>query len=78
VRVDPDKKAATQLVTRTPILASCMITLKGMDEKIENVLDIQFLHGYYEPTLLILYEPVRTFPGRVAVPSESCTMVAIS
>jgi cleavage and polyadenylation specificity factor subunit 1 len=61
--VKPIKKAPTQLVARTPILASYMIFLKDLDEKIDNVLDIQFLHGYYEPTLLILYEPVRTFPG---------------
>ena len=53
----------TQLVSKTPILASYIISLRDLDEKIDNVIDIQFLHGYYEPTLLILYEPVRTFPG---------------
>jgi hypothetical protein len=51
--VKPIKKAVTQLVARTPILSFYMITLKDLDEKIDNVLDIQFLHGYYEPTLLI-------------------------
>jgi Pre-mRNA cleavage and polyadenylation specificity factor len=40
-----------------------MIILKELDEKMDNVIDVQFLHGYYEPTLLILYEPVKTFPG---------------
>lgn len=39
--------------------------LKNLDEKIDNIIDIQFLYGYYEPTLLIVYEPVRTFPGWV-------------
>lgn len=48
---------------RAPILASYMIVLKDLNEKIDNIIDIQFLHGYYEPTLLILYEPVKTFPG---------------
>ena len=61
--VKPMKKTPTQLITRTPILASYVISLKDLDEKIDNVIDIQFLHGYYEPTLLILYEPVKTFAG---------------
>lgn len=76
--VKPIKKAPVQLISKTPILASYIITLKDLDEKIDNVIDIQFLHGYYEPTLLILYEPTRTFPGRIAVRSDTCTMVAIS
>lgn len=61
--VKPMKKTPLQLIARTPILASYTISLKDLDEKIDNVIDIEFLHGYYEPTLLILYEPVRTFPG---------------
>lgn len=76
--VKPIKKAATAIVARTPILASYLIALRDLDEKIDNVLDLQFLHGYYEPTLLILYEPVRTFPGRVAVRADTCVLVAIS
>lgn len=48
---------------KAPILPSYMILLKDLNEKIDNIIDIQFLHGYYEPTLLILYEPVKTFPG---------------
>lgn len=50
-------------MTRAPTLASYVIVLKELDEKIDNILDIQFLYGYYEPTLLLLYEPVRTFAG---------------
>lgn len=76
--VKPMKKTHVQFVPKTPILASYIISLKDMDEKIDNVIDIQFLYGYYEPTLLILFEPVRTFPGRIAVRSDTCTMVAIS
>ncbi|KAK3924905.1 Cleavage and polyadenylation specificity factor subunit 1 [Frankliniella fusca] len=64
--------------TGTSVMASYMIVLKDLDEKMDNVIDIQFLHGYYEPTVLILYEPVRTFPGRIAVRQDTCCMVAIS
>ncbi|XP_016844737.1 cleavage and polyadenylation specificity factor subunit 1 [Nasonia vitripennis] len=63
---------------KTPILSSYMIVLKSLEEKMDNIIDLQFLHGYYEPTLLILYEPVRTFAGRIAVRQDTCAMVAIS
>ncbi|XP_058806106.1 cleavage and polyadenylation specificity factor subunit 1 isoform X2 [Phymastichus coffea] len=63
---------------KTPILSSYMIVLKTLEEKMDNIIDLQFLHGYYEPTLLILYEPVKTFPGRIAVRQDTCAMVAIS
>ncbi|CAB0028580.1 unnamed protein product [Trichogramma brassicae] len=68
----------TSKSNRTPILASYMIVLKTLEEKMDNIIDLQFLHGYYEPTLLILYEPVKTFPGRIAVRQDTCAMVAIS
>lgn len=41
-----------------------------------NITDFDFLHGYYEPTLLILYEPVKTFAGRIAVRKDTCAMVS--
>lgn len=64
--------------SRPPILTSYIIELKEVEEKMENVLDVQFLHGYNEPTLLILFEPMQTFPGRIAVRRDTCCMVAIS
>ncbi|XP_039280662.1 cleavage and polyadenylation specificity factor subunit 1 isoform X2 [Nilaparvata lugens] len=72
---DPKAKSSG---ARTPVLASYTIRLKDLEEKMDNVIDIQFLHGYYEPTLVILYEPVKTFPGRIAVRKDTCCMVAIS
>lgn len=57
------KPCSSATNTKVPVLASYMIILKELDEKMDNVIDVQFLHGYYEPTLLILYEPVKTFPG---------------
>ncbi|CAH0759559.1 unnamed protein product [Diatraea saccharalis] len=75
---DTKKSAPTQPVARAPTLASYVIVLKELDEKIDNILDIQFLHGYYEPTLLLLYEPVRTFAGRTAVRNDTCAMAGVS
>ncbi|XP_050311770.1 LOW QUALITY PROTEIN: cleavage and polyadenylation specificity factor subunit 1 [Anthonomus grandis grandis] len=63
---------------RAPILASYMINLKDFIDKVDNIIDIQFLDGYYEPTLLLLYEPLKTFAGRVAVRTDTCAMAAIS
>ena len=39
------------------------IILFEQTNDVSNILDIQFLHGYNQPTLLILYEPLKTFPG---------------
>ncbi|XP_051173959.1 cleavage and polyadenylation specificity factor subunit 1 [Leptopilina boulardi] len=80
-RKDPTLDDAEAEITRSskaPILSSYMIILKNLEEKMDNIIDLQFLYGYYEPTLLILYEPVRTFSGRIAVRQDTCAMVAIS
>jgi len=66
---------------KTPVLASYKLNFNDeqyADEKISNIIDFQFLNGYYEPTLLILHEPVRTWSGRVAVRQDTCAMVALS
>lgn len=64
--------------TRYPIQNSYIIDMRSFDEKIINILDFQFLHGYYEPTVFILYEPYPTWAGRVAVRTDTCSIVAIS
>lgn len=41
--VKPMKKTPVQLIAKTPILASYIITLKDLDEKIDNVKQFQNL-----------------------------------
>lgn len=33
------------------------------NEKVSRIIDIRFLEGYYEPTILILCEILRTWSG---------------
>ncbi|KAI1285461.1 Cleavage and polyadenylation specificity factor subunit 1 [Halotydeus destructor] len=84
---EPDIKNALQstniapLNTKSPIMATYTLDMCGehyAGEKICNILDMQFLDGYYEPTLLILFEPLRTWSGRVAVRQDTVSMVALS
>ncbi|KAL2080282.1 hypothetical protein ACEWY4_024075 [Coilia grayii] len=63
---------------KSSFLPSYIIDVRELDEKLLNIIDMKFLHGYYEPTLLILYEPNQTWPGRVAVRQDTCSIVAIS
>lgn len=60
-------KYGTQILydifSKSPILSSYIIDLRNFDEKIINVKDFQFLHGYYEPTVFILFEPLQTWAG---------------
>lgn len=44
-------------------MSSYIIDLGKLDEKIIKVLDVQFMHGYYEPTIFILFEPLPTWSG---------------
>ncbi|KAL5021877.1 hypothetical protein ScPMuIL_001032 [Solemya velum] len=64
--------------SKSPILSSYIIDLKDFDEKIIHVADFQFLHGYFEPTLFILFEPLKTWSGRTAIRADTCSIVAIS
>lgn len=57
------------------VMPSYTIRINTIDPKMNNILDFDFLHGYYEPTLLILFEPVKTFAGRIAVRKDTCAMV---
>ncbi|XP_074600985.1 cleavage and polyadenylation specificity factor subunit 1 [Brevipalpus obovatus] len=68
-------------VPKSAVMPSYKLNLNDKQyaqEKIHNIVDFQFLNGYYEPTLLILHEPVRTWAGRVAVRRDTCSMVTLS
>lgn len=53
--------------------------MKKLDPSLSGrIVDLQFLHGYYEPTLFILCEASRTWVGRVAVKKDTCSSVALS
>lgn len=59
-------------------VSSYDINFKDVDPRMQRVIDIQFLHGYYEPTLLVLFESPVTWSGRVATRRDTCNIVAIS
>lgn len=65
---------------KSPVLPSYKIDLteETCGEKIGNIVDIQFLHNYNDPTLVILHEPARTWSGRVAMRQDTFSMVALS
>ena len=43
-------------------------------QAVDNIIDIQFLHGYNQPTLLLLYKPLKTYPGR----KDTCRLDVVS
>lgn len=74
------KPATSSTNFRCPVLPSYKIDLSEdtCGEKIGNIVDIQFLHNYNDPTLVILHEPTRTWSGRVAMRQDTFSMVALS
>jgi len=76
----PDDKGdrLTSTESQLPVVSSYTIDLRKLDEKVNSIIDFQFLHGYYEPTVLILYEPLPTWSGRVAMRKDTCSIVALS
>lgn len=65
---------------KAPVLPSYIIDLSEdvCGERIDNIVDIQFLHNYNDPTLVLLHEPNRTWSGRVAMRRDTFSMVALS
>ena len=66
--------------TRSHTLPSYTLDLATVIQthSVDNIIDIQFLHGYNQPTLLILYEPLKTFAGRIAVRKDTCRLDVVT
>ena len=45
---------------------------------VDNIIDIQFLHVYNQPTLLILYEPLKTYASWIAVRKDTCRLDVVT
>lgn len=80
--ISVDQDSSISQAVKSPVLSSYRIPLHEEDafagDKINNILDIEFLEGYNEPTLLILHEPIRTCSGRLAVRQDTVAMATLS
>eukprot|EP00698_Gefionella_okellyi_P000539 TRINITY_DN10481_c0_g1_i1.p1 TRINITY_DN10481_c0_g1~~TRINITY_DN10481_c0_g1_i1.p1 ORF type:complete len:1389 (-),score=267.20 TRINITY_DN10481_c0_g1_i1:15-4181(-) len=45
---------------------------------VTKLLDVVFLHGYYQPTILILYQEKQTWAGRLGFHRDTCAVKAVS
>ena len=59
-------------------LHSYVLCLKDIDDSLSNILDFQFLHGYNDPTVVILYAPINTWVGIINSRKDNVKLIAIS
>lgn len=82
----PNVESSSQHVPQPPVKAksqshqtSYTIDLRKLDNWLEmRIIDIEFLYGYYEPTLFILCESNMTWVGRYAIKKDTCNSLALS
>jgi len=91
LRVDPAQRCAAFLVygrhlgvvpfqgsPKDQLLQSYTIPLRNFDERLDNILDFIFLDGYYEPTVLFLYEPIKGTSGRSSIRYDTTSILGVS
>ncbi|MFH4978963.1 hypothetical protein AB6A40_005672 [Gnathostoma spinigerum] len=89
IRVDPGQRCAAMLVYGRYLailpfddtqlqLHTYTVALTAIDTRLMNVVDMVFLDGYYEPTLLFLYEPVQTTVGRASIRYDTICILGVS
>ncbi|KAI6233639.1 hypothetical protein M3Y99_00877900 [Aphelenchoides fujianensis] len=89
VRTDPAQRCAAMLMYNKHLsifplgetvqgVSSYLLALKTLEARLENVIDMQFLHGYHEPTLFFVYEPIQTTPGRAAIRYDTVNILGVS
>ncbi|KAF3938409.1 hypothetical protein ABW19_dt0200692 [Dactylella cylindrospora] len=61
--VDMKDSAAEGKASDTPYHASFVLTGSQLDEAVEHIIDIVFLHEYREPTFGIVYQPQKSSVG---------------
>lgn len=75
VRADDESAAvADRIVLRGDVF---LVDL-GAEYDAANIKDFAFLQGTFEPSVVLLHEPKRTWSGRAAVHRNSCNLLAIS
>lgn len=67
-----------EIPDKPPFLNSYVIKSTQLHEKIINVKDFTFLPGFYEPTIAVLFEPKRTWTGRLAAIKDTVCLAIIS
>uniref|UniRef100_A0A1I7WN59 MMS1_N domain-containing protein n=1 Tax=Heterorhabditis bacteriophora TaxID=37862 RepID=A0A1I7WN59_HETBA len=89
VRADPANRCAAMLVYGRHLavlpfpdgqshIRSFTVSLESIDIRLDNIVDIVFLDGYYEPTLLFLYEPLQTTAGRASIRYDTMCIMGVS
>lgn len=71
---DDSSSGGSRVVNRGDIF---MIDLRT-EYDVNNVKDFAFLHGSFEPNIIFLYEPKRTWSGRAAIQRNTCFLLNIS